>query len=66
MNLKKSSGKNKRHDSKVVGHGHILSKGQAGFGIKLIYMPPFYQPLVSYLSYKNKNPFKNLNSLKLR
>ena len=43
----------------------VLSKGQAGFGIKLIYMPPFYQPLVSYLLYKNKNLFKNLNSLKL-
>ncbi len=51
--------------STKMGHDHILSKGQAGFGIKLIYMPPFYQPLVSYLSYKNKNLFKNLNSLKL-
>ena len=51
-----------------MGHDHIQyylkARPVLGFNFK-IDMPPFYRELASYLSYKNKNLFKNLNSLKL-
>ena len=39
--------------STKIGHDHIYTvppKGETSFDIILIYMPPFYQALVSYLS----------------